>query len=403
MTTPVASERGILTPELRATVYYFIQYMPGAVVTVYGGIWFADQGLSAGEIGILNAAPTLIMLLLNVVVGRIADRAPDWRGVIVIGCVLAGLLPLLLFFVSGFGGILIVWTLLSLPAAAVGPVTDAATMRMTRRRGSQFGPIRAWGTVGYMFMLVATGYVVVWAGGAIFLPMFVGLSLLRTLAAFQLPRFRGPEGTKAPEPSQAGAARRLGDAMRPFFVLPLVGWSMVFGTHIVLNAFQALLWKEQGFDAGIIGPLFAVAAIAEAALMFAFAPFARRFSARSLILASAIATVVRWACMALQPDIPFLIPLQALNAITFALGYLGCMTFIANWTSDEIAAEAQGFFQMLQQAMSVIALVAFGWLTGMMGAKAYFVAAGFALFGAGLIFASIMLHAPRQTGEAKLG
>jgi PPP family 3-phenylpropionic acid transporter len=148
MTTPVASERGILTPELRATVYYFIQYMPGAVVTVYGGIWFADQGLSAGEIGILNAAPTLIMLLLNGVVGRIADRAPDWRGVIVIGCVLAGLLPLLLFFVSGFGGILIVWTLLSLPAAAVGPVTDAATMRMTRRRGSQFGPIRAWGTVG---------------------------------------------------------------------------------------------------------------------------------------------------------------------------------------------------------------------------------------------------------------
>jgi PPP family 3-phenylpropionic acid transporter len=191
--------------------------------------------------------------------------------------------------------------------------------------------------------------------------------------------------------------------MRPFFVLPLVGWSMVFGTHIVLNAFQSLLWKEQGFGADIIGPLLAVAAIAEAALMFAFAPFARRFSARSLILVSAIAAVVRWACMAVQPDIPLLIPLQALNAITFALGYLGCMTFIANWTSDEIAAEAQGFFQMLQQGMSVIALLGFGWLTGMMGATAYFVAAAFSLLGAGLILLSIVLHAPKQTGEPKLG
>lgn len=401
MTTSVARERGILTPELRATVYYFVQFMPGAAVTVYGGIWFAEQGLSAGEIGILNALPTLIMLLLNVVVGRIADRAPDWRGVIVIGAVLAGLLPLALFSVSGFWGILLVWTLLSLPAAAIGPVTDAATMRMTRRRGSQFGPIRAWGTVGYMLMLVATGFVVAWAGGGIFLPMFVGLSLLRTLAALQLPRFRGPEG--AGTPSQAGAARRLRDAMQPFFVLPLVGWSMVFGTHIVLNAFQGLLWKEQGFGADIIGPLLAVAAIAEAALMFAFAPFARRFSARSLILVSAITAVVRWACMALQPDIMFLIPLQALNAITFALGYLGCMTFIANWTSDEIAAEAQGFFQMLQQAMSVIALIAFGWLTGLIGAKAYFVAAAFSLLGAVLIYLSIALHAPKQTGEPKLG
>jgi len=402
MTTPVAASRGIFTPEHRATVYYFIQYMAGAVVTVYGGIWFADQGLSAGEIGILNALPTLVMLLLNVVVGRIADRAPDWRGVIVIGGVLGGLLPFAMFFTSGFWGILIVWTLLSLPPAAVGPVTDAATLRMTRRRGSSFGPIRAWGTVGYMIMLIATGFVINWLGGGIFLPMFVALSLLRTLAAFQLPRFRGPEGAETP-PAHAGAARRLRDAMQPFFVLPLVGWSMVFGTHIVLNAFQGLLWKEQGFGADIIGPLLAVAAIAEAGLMFVFARFARRYSARTLILVSALTAVIRWACMALQPGLGFLIPLQALNAVTFALGYLGCMSFIANWTSDEIAAEAQGFFQMLQQAMSVIALVAFGWLMGVMGAKAYFVAAAFSLLGAGLIYLSIALHAPKQTSEAKLG
>jgi len=402
MTTPAAPERGPFTPELRATVYYFIQYMAGAVVTVYGGIWFADQGLTAGEIGILNALPTLIMLLLNVVVGRIADRAPDWRGVIVIGVVIAGVLPFGLYFVSGFWGILLVWTLLSIPPAAVGPVTDAATMRMTRRRGSHFGPIRAWGTVGYMIMLVATGFIINWLGGGIFLPMFIALSLLRTLASFQLPRFRAPEGSEAP-PEHAGAARRLRDAMKPFFVLPLIGWSMVFGTHIVLNAFQGLLWKEQGFGADIIGPLLAVAAVAEAGLMFMFAPFARRFSARSLILVSALTAVVRWACMALQPGIGFLIPLQALNAVTFALGYLGCMHFIANWTSDEIAAEAQGFFQMLQQAMSVIALVAFGWLIGIIGAKAYFVAAAFSLLGAALIYLSIALHAPKQTGEAKLG
>jgi len=400
MTTPAAQARGV-TPELRATVYYFIQYMSGAVVTVYGGIWFADQGLSEGEIGILNALPVLIMLLLNVAVGRIADRAADWRSVIVLGGVIGGILPLALFFASGFWGILIVWTLLSLPAAAVGPVADAATIRMTRRRGSQFGPIRAWGTVGYMLMLVLTGFVIAWLGGGIFLPMFVGLSLLRMLAAFQLPRFRGPEGSQAPQHS--GAARRLRDAMQPFFVLPLVGWSMVFGTHIVLNAFQGLLWREQGFGADVIGPLLAVAAIAEAALMFMFGGVARRFSARSLILVSAIAAVVRWACMAMQPGIEILIPLQALNAITFALGYMGCMHFIANWTSDEIAAEAQGFFQMLQQAMSVIALVAFGWLTGMIGAKAYFVAAAFALLGAVLIFLSIVLHAPKQESEPKLG
>ncbi|MDB5539177.1 MAG: putative 3-phenylpropionic acid transporter [Devosia sp.] len=399
MTTLAVPEPRI-SPELRASVYYFIQYMSGAVVTVYGGIWFAGQGLNSEQIGIINAVPVLIMLLLNVAVGRIADRASDWRQVIVFGSVLAGLIPIGLFFVNGFWGILIVWTLLSLPAAAVGPVTDAATMRMTRRRGTHFGPIRAWGTVGYMLMLILTGFIIAQLGGGIFLPMFVGLSLLRTLAAVGLPRFRGPERQDAPAPS---GARHLREVMKPFFILPLIGFSMVFGTHIVLNAFQGLLWMEQGFSADIIGPLLAVAAFSEAGLMFVFGRFAKRFSARSLILASAAVAVFRWSCMALQPGIELLIPLQALNAITFALGYMGSMHFIANWTGDEIAAEAQGFFQMLQQAMSVIALVGFGWLTGMMGAKAYFVAAAFAGLGGLLIWLSIAMQGPKQAAEARLG
>ncbi|MGC4077538.1 MAG: MFS transporter [Rubrivivax sp.] len=393
------------TPEFRATIYYFIQYMSGAATTVYSGIWFAGQGLSTEQIGIINAVPTLIMLVLNILVGRIADRASDWKQVIVIGSVIAGITPLGLFFVHDFWGILTVWILLSLPSGLVGPVADAATLRMTRRRGSHFGTIRAWGTVGYMVMLVLVGMVIGWFGGGIFLPLFLFFSLARTAAAFGLPRFRASQDEKreSVHRPEAGAASRLGDAMRPFFILPLVGFSMVYGTHIVLNAFQGLLWKEQGLSEDIIGPLLAVAAITEAALMFAFARFGHKVSARTLILASALTSVFRWTCMALQPGIEWLIPLQGLNAITFALGYMGCMTFIANWTSDEIAAQAQGFFQMLQQVMSVICLTAFGWLMGFMGAQAYFVAAAFAALGAGLIWASIALHGRKRPGEARLG
>jgi PPP family 3-phenylpropionic acid transporter len=402
MTAAVAAVAPRLTPEFKATVYYFIQFMAGAVITVYAGIWFASKGLTPDQIGVVNAAPVVLILLLNIIVGRIADRAADWKTVIVIGGVVAGLTPFGLFVVNDFWGILIVWVLVNLPAGLIGPVTDAATLRMTYRRGTQFGPIRAWGTIGYMVMLVLGGFILSWLGGWIFLPLVVGLSLLRTLGTFGLPRFRAPvAGETHVAPADTGA-RRLGEVMKPFFVLPLVGFSMVFGTHIILNAFQGLLWMEQGFSADIIGPLLAVGAISEAALMFVFARFSKRFSARSLILASAIVAVFRWACMALQPDLVWLIPLQALNAITFALGFMGCMHFIANWTSDHIAAEVQGFFQMLQQGMVVICLTAFGWLMTIMGAQAYFVAAAFAAAGAALIWASMLMHHPKQPGEPPL-
>lgn len=268
-------------------------------------------------------------------------------------------------------------------------------MRMTRRNGTDFGAIRAWGTVGYMVAIVATGQIVTMFGGGVFLPFFVGLGLLRGAAALGLPNFRAPKEERT---LAVFGASRLREVMRPWFLLPLVGWSMVFATHLALNSFQALLWKEQGIADFTIALLIGLGAASEAAMMFVFKRFAGRFPARWLILASALVATLRWAAMAVSPDVPVLVGMQLLHSVTFALGYMGCVHFIANWTSEEIAAEAQSFFQVLQQAMAVIAVTAFGWLAGLYGAQAYFASAAFAAVGAVLIFISMRLMQPKQQG-----
>ena len=382
-----------LSPELRATAFYFTLYMSAGAGTVFAGIWLQQKGMSSEQIGIINAVPVLVMLVLNLVVGRIADKADDWRQVIVLGALAAGIIPIGLFFVRDFWGILLFWTLAAIPIASIGPVADAATMRMTRRNGTDYGVIRAWGTVGYMAVIFLTGYLVVWFGSDIFLPLFIGLALLRGLVSIGLPRFRAP-GHEHTLTTKSGAGRLL-EVMKPWFLLPLIGWSMVFGTHLILNAFSALLWKEQGIPADVIGLLIALGALSEAAMMFVFARFVRRFSARSLILCSALVSALRWATMGFSPGVEILFGLQLLHSVTFAMGFMGCVHFIANWTSEDIAAEAQSFFQVLQQAMSVIALVAFGWLVGLMGAKAYLVAAAFAALGGALVWASLRLKQPK--------
>lgn len=386
---------GWLSPEWRATAYYFTAFTTSGAATAYAGIWFKDQGLSGGEIGLIGSVPVFIMLVLNLVVGRIADRASDWRQVIVIGALLGGVVPVGLFFVHGFLGILLVWTLAAIPMAAIGPVADAAALRLTKRRGTDFGFIRAWGTVGYMVAIVITGQIVTLMGGGVFLPLFVGLALLRGLVSLQLPNFRAPKE----EPTLvATGASRMREVMKPWFLLPLVGWSMVFATHLILNSFQALLWKQQGISDLTIAILIALGAASEATMMFVFKRFARQFSARSLILLSAVVAALRWVAMASAPDVVILVPLQLLHSVTFALGFMGCVHFIANWTSEDIAAEAQSFFQVLQQVMAVIAVTAFGWLADSFGVHAYFASAAFAALGAGLIFISMRLMAPKNQG-----
>ncbi|MDB5588677.1 MAG: putative 3-phenylpropionic acid transporter [Devosia sp.] len=384
-----------VSPELRTTAFYFTYFMAGGASVVFLPIWLAEKGINPEQTGIINALPIFLIIALNLVVGRIADRASDWRQVIVIGALIAGIIPIGLLWVNEFWGILLVWTLASLPPGAIGPVMDAATMRMTRRNGTDFGTIRAWGTVGYMLLNAGTGFLVVWFGSDIFVPLFIGLVLLRAAVALFLPKFRAPVNE-----ATIGAARpvasKLREVLKPWFLLPLAGFSIIYGTHWILNAFAALLWKQQGISEDIIGPLIALGAFSEAAMMFAWRFFGGRVSARTVLLISAGVTVLRWVAMAFSPPVWLLIPLQMLHGVTFALGYLGGVHFIANWTSEDIAAETQSYFVVAQQAMSVIALVGFGWIVGALGPHGYFVAAAFAAVGALCIWLSKAMVAPKK-------
>lgn len=363
-----------LSPELRAAVFHFTVFLSTGASTVYLGIWLTERGITPEEIGLINALPVLVLMGINFFIGRLADRASDWRQVIVILALLAGMLPIGLFFVHDFWGILLVWTLLVVPAGSLPPITDAATVRMTQRNGSDFGTIRAWGTVGSIIATVITGVLVAWLGGAVFVPLFVFLSALRALAALQLPRFRAPAHavTLADVEHRAG---RLKDVLKPWFVLPLVAFALINTTHAILGAFATMIWVGHGVSTALIGPLMAVAGISEAIMMFVWRRVGRNISARQMLMAAALAVAFRWTVMAFNPPVEVLFLLQTLHAVTFAMGYFGMVHFIANWTSEEIAAEAQGFSFVLQQGFTVAGLVGFGWLVGQFGSSAFLLAA----------------------------
>jgi PPP family 3-phenylpropionic acid transporter len=91
MSSPEARSR--LTPEFRTSVFYFTYFMgPGAAV-MFLPIWLSEKGITTEQIGLINAVPVFVILALNLIVGRVADRAKDWRQVIVIGALIAGIVP----------------------------------------------------------------------------------------------------------------------------------------------------------------------------------------------------------------------------------------------------------------------------------------------------------------------
>jgi len=132
-----------------------------------------------------------------------------------------------------------------------------------------------------------------------------------------------------------------------------------------------------------------------------FARFSHRLTARSWVLVCALVSVVRWVLMATSPPLWLLIVAQALHGITYALGFLACTRFIGNWTSEDIAAEAQGLFATLQTGMAVTMMADFGWFYAIWGDGAFWISALLAAAGALAAGASRRLQPP-GTGPGAL-
>jgi PPP family 3-phenylpropionic acid transporter len=383
----------LASPEARASVYQFTVYLPGAVSSVFLGIWLSEHGLPADQIGIINAVPMLCLLAVNIVIGRIADRAKDWRSVIVILSMLGAALPIGLFFVNEFWGIMLVWALVTMFTGSIPPIIDAASVRMTRRNGTDFGVVRAWATVGYVVGAGGIGMLITVFGANAFAPLFVLMSLLRAGLSLLLPRFRAPEQAQT---LAATVPTKLRDSLHLWFVLPLIAFALINASHALIGGFGGLLWHQNGIADYYIGPLLAIAATGEAVMMFAWRRFGGRITARNMILAACIASLVRFTAMAFNPPVEVLFVVQLLHAVSFGVGYFGVVHFIANWTDESNAAEAQGFANTLNQGMAVLALAGFGWLVVHFGNYAFFASSVVAVLAIVCVLVSLRIRPPKD-------
>jgi len=202
-------------------------------------------------------------------------------------------------------------------------------------------------------------------------------------------------------PVRTASSIRLVDLMKPWFLLPCIAFALIQSTHMFLGTMGALVWKIDGVPEGVIGPLIAVSAAAEAGMMFAWRKVGGHMSARVMLIIACAVAVVRWAAMAFNPPIAVLFGLQLLHGITLTFSYFGIMHFIANWAPEEIAAEAQAFSSSLTQGFAVVTLLLFGWLLSFMGGQAYLVASAMCLAGIGAAYWSMVLRPAHSRAEGR--
>ena len=82
--------------------------------------------------------------------------------------------------------------------------------------------------------------------------------------------------------------------------------------------------------------------------------------------------------MATSPEVPALIGLQTLHAVTYASAFLAITNYVADNVSEDNAAQAQSLIVNFELVLSSLGLMLFSWLVGHYGANSYVASAAMA-------------------------
>lgn len=379
----------------RLALFQGAVFLTLGILLPYWALWLDSRGLSSVEIGAVLSMPVWTRLATGPAAAWIADRSGDTRRVLCWLCA-GGLLAYALFgTASAFWQFLVLSLCAGAFMTAIVPLADDLTLRAAYRHQLDYGRIRLWGSVTFIVASVLGGLAVArFPRDAILLMVVAGLAM-SVLASFALPGVTRAAGT--------GPGGRIGPLLRnKAFLTFLVAAALVQSSHSVLYGFASLHWEAAGHGSGVIGALWAEAAIIEIGVFATGAVLVRRVGVVNLLIIGAIACVARWLLSGATTALPALAVAQALHSLTFGASHLATMHFIARIAPPGTTARAQMAYAAVALGIgNGLTLLAAGVLYEKLGGGAFYVMAVQAGLGLlGLLYLRRLWTDPTMAGPA---
>jgi len=368
----------------RLSIMMFLQYATwGAWLPILWSYLNGHLKFSDAQIGYCFSAGAVGAILGPFIAGQLADRSFATQKLLgfshIVGAVLVYLMGVTGRF-DLFVGLAVFYGLVYAPTMAL---TNSLAFTHLPNRDTDFGPVRLWGTIGWIAVGIAVGQILFRfhtpagvgadevlaaqnAGRAVAFQISAGVGLLMGLYCFTLPN---TPPTKAAANNTAWA-EAVGEILRqPLMMLFLIAVpvSMIHQFYFVqadgfISSIQAKSGNESGFDAwikqlfGVGGGLMTLGQMTEIVVL-ALMPFLTRFLARKQLLMIGLAAYA--ARMALWAFAPALSSTTGISELGFVIAGIalhgfcfGCFIFVAFMVVDEhttpdIRATAQNLFNLV--------------------------------------------------------
>lgn len=311
---------------------YFTYFFSYGIFLPFWSVWLKGTGLTPETIGLLLGAGLVARFLGSLI---IAPRVTDPSRLVFALRVLA--LLTLLFALAFWAGNHVGWLMViiigfNLFFSPLVPLTDALANTWQKQIVMDYGRVRLWGSVAFVIGSALTGKLVSLFDYRAILAMLtlgvISMLLGMLLRPSVMPLGESRAQATAGWPAWRGLIRQNGCF--------LACVSLLQGAHAAYYGFSAIYWQEAGYSASTVGYLWSLGVVAEVIIFALSNRLFRRWSARDLLLLSAVCGVVRWALMGWTTALPWLLVVQVLHCGTFTVCHLAAMRYIAARQGSEV-------------------------------------------------------------------
>lgn len=347
----------------RLAAFYFAFFLYAGLMVAYFPSYLAARGLSAAQIAVVLALPQVVRIFAPALWGWIADRTGAQRGVVILGCAANAACFALVPLAPSLAGIAALVAAASLVSAAALPLVEAITLGALAGQSGRYGPIRVWGSIGFIVAVLAGGAWLDRHAATTLPPALVLLGLASVASAAALPR----AGAHARSPQLAFALPRAARA------LLACGFSMALA-HGTLYAFLTLHLQQVGYSTSLIGMLWTLGVLAEILVFMALPAIFRRARLSAILLASCLIGAVRFLLIGWAAEwLWVLAAAQVMHAATFGAFHAASVAAIHRLFPAPAQARGQTLFSSIAYgAGGALGALSAGWAWDLGGASVGF-------------------------------
>lgn len=305
---------------------YFTYFFSYGIFLPFWGIWLQGEGIPPETIGILLGAGLISRFLGSLIIAPSVKDPSHLVTAIRILALLTLAFAIGFWFGNGWAWLMVVIAGFNLFFGPLVPLTDALAATWQKQISMDYGKVRLWGSLAFVIGSALTGKLVsVWGHPAILYSLIFGVSAM-LLGSLLRPSVMPKGEVKSRNVVATDWKVLLAEPQVWRFLLCV---TLLQGAHAGYYSFSSIYWQEAGYSAATIGYLWSLGVVAEI-LVFAFSNVLfRRWTARSLLLLSAISGIIRWGMMASTTELAWLILIQILHCGSFTVCHLAAMRFIA--------------------------------------------------------------------------